>query len=104
MKENLTEDNRDYKCLLPTNLAAILINCTAIHNFSCKLKKFKSFMKMKLDYIFVDEEGILHSNFYKILMIFKKLKNFYYGVCRADTNTTRMSVHSMPGIPGQAGL
>jgi hypothetical protein len=30
---------------------------------------------MKLDYIFVDEISMLHSNFYKILMIIKKLKN-----------------------------
>ena len=32
-------------------------------------------MKIKLDYIFVDEVSMLHSNFYKILMIVKKLKN-----------------------------
>jgi ATP-dependent exoDNAse (exonuclease V) alpha subunit len=30
---------------------------------------------MKLDFIFVDEVSMLHSNFYKILMIIKKLKN-----------------------------
>ncbi len=29
---------------------------------------------MKLDYVFVDEVSMLHSNFYKILMIVKKLK------------------------------
>ena len=45
-----------------------------IHKFSCRLKKFKSFMEMKLVYIFVDEVSMLHSNFYKILMIIKKLK------------------------------
>ena len=32
-------------------------------------------MEMKVDYIFVDEVSMLHSNFYKILMIVKKLKN-----------------------------
>ena len=32
-------------------------------------------MEMKLDYSFVDEVSMLHSNFYKILMIIKKLKN-----------------------------
>ena len=32
-------------------------------------------MEMKLDYIFVDEVSMLHSNFYKILMIIKNLKN-----------------------------
>jgi ATP-dependent exoDNAse (exonuclease V) alpha subunit len=32
-------------------------------------------MEMKLDYIFVDEVSMLHSNFYKILMVIKKLKN-----------------------------
>ncbi len=29
---------------------------------------------MKLDYIFIDEVSMLHSNFYKILMVIKKLK------------------------------
>jgi 5-methylcytosine-specific restriction endonuclease McrA len=75
IKKTLTEDNKIYKCLAPTNLAALLINGTTIHKFSCKLKKFKSFMEMKLDYLFVDEVSMLHSNFYKILMIIKKLKN-----------------------------
>ena len=32
-------------------------------------------MEMKFDYIFVDVVSMLHSNFYKILMIVKKLKN-----------------------------
>jgi hypothetical protein len=53
----------------PTNLAALSNNGTTIHNFSCKLKKFKAFMEMKLDYIFVDEVSMLHSNFYKNSMI-----------------------------------
>ena len=75
VKEYLTDNNKIYKCLAPTNLAALLINGTTIHKFSCKLKKFKAFMEMKLDYIFVDEVSMLHSNFYKILMIIKKLKN-----------------------------
>ena len=73
IKKTLTENNKIYKCLAPTNLAALLINGTTIHKFSCKLKKFKSFMEMKLDYLFVDEVSMLHSNFYKILMIIKKL-------------------------------
>ena len=65
IKKTLTENNKIYKCLAPTNLAALLINGTTIHKFSCKLKKFKSFMEMKLDYLFVDEVSMLHSNFYK---------------------------------------
>ncbi len=72
-----SKNNKVYKCLAPTNLAALLINGTTIHKFSCKLKKFKSFMEMKLDYIFVDEISMLHSNFYKILMIIKKLKKYH---------------------------
>ncbi len=32
-------------------------------------------MELKLDQIFVDEVSVLHSNFYKNLMIIKKLKN-----------------------------
>ena len=39
IKEILREDNKVYKCLAPTNLAALLINGTTIHKFSCKLKK-----------------------------------------------------------------
>ncbi len=70
MKEKLTEDNKVYKCLVPANLAALLINGTTIHNFSCELKKFKSFMKMKSDYIFVDEV----SNTY--IVIFTKFQWF----------------------------
>jgi len=32
-------------------------------------------METQLDYIFIDEVSMLHSNFYKILMIIKQLKN-----------------------------
>ena len=32
-------------------------------------------MEMKLDYLFADEVSMLYSNFYKILMIVKKLRN-----------------------------
>jgi len=42
IKKTLTENNKVYKCLAPTNLAALLINGTTIHKFSCRLKKFKS--------------------------------------------------------------
>jgi DNA replication protein DnaC len=75
IKENFITNGKYYKCLAPTNLAALLIEGTTIHKFSCKLKKLKKFMEMKLDYIFVDEVSMLHSNFYKILMVIKKLKN-----------------------------
>jgi len=74
IKQNLTDNDKFYKCLAPTNLAALLIDGTTIHKFSCKLKKLKKFIEMKLDYIFVDEVSMLHSNFYKILMVIKKLK------------------------------
>jgi DNA polymerase III delta prime subunit len=74
IKQNLTDNDKHYKCLAPTNLAALLIDGTTIHKFSCKLKKLKKFIEMKLDYIFVDEVSMLHSNFYKILMVIKKLK------------------------------
>ena len=75
IKQKITENSKEYKCLAPTNLAALLIEGTTIHKFSCKLKKLKKFIDMKLDYIFVDEVSMLHSNFYKILMVIKKLKN-----------------------------
>ena len=74
MKEKITDNGHVYKCLAPTNLAALLIEGSTIHKFSCKLKKLKKFMDMKLDYIFIDEVSMLHSNFYKILMVIKKLK------------------------------
>ncbi len=52
IKELLAANNKIYKCLAPSNLAALLINGTKIHKFSCKLKKLKAFMGMKLDYRF----------------------------------------------------
>jgi 5-methylcytosine-specific restriction enzyme A len=75
IKEYLTNNNKVYKCLAPTNLAALLIDGTTVHKFACKLKKLTKFMETQLDYIFVDEVSTLHSNFYKILMIIKQLKN-----------------------------
>jgi 5-methylcytosine-specific restriction enzyme A len=74
IKEYLTNNNKVYKCLAPTNLAALLIDGTTVHKFACKLKKLTKFMETQLDYIFVDEVSMLHSNFYKILMIIKQLK------------------------------
>jgi 5-methylcytosine-specific restriction enzyme A len=75
IKEYLTNNNKVYKCLAPTNLAALLIDGTTVHKFACKLKKLTKFMETDLHYIFVDEVSMLHSNFYKILMIIKQLKN-----------------------------
>jgi len=75
IKENLNNNGKAYKCLAPTNLAALLIDGTTVHKFACKLKKLTTFMETQLDYIFVDEVSMLHSNFYKILMIIKQLKN-----------------------------
>ncbi len=75
IKEYLNNNGKVYKCLAPTNLAALLIDGTTVHKFACKLKKLTKFMETQLDYIFVDEVSMLHSNFYKILMIIKKLKN-----------------------------
>ncbi len=65
----------NFKMSIAYESSGIIIDGTTIHKFSGKLKKFKAFMEMKLDYIFVDEVSMLHSNFYKILMIIKKLKN-----------------------------
>ena len=75
IKEDLNNNGKVYKCLAPTNLAALLIEGTTVHKFACKLKKLTKFMESQLDYIFVDEVSMLHSNFYKILMIIKQLKN-----------------------------
>ena len=74
IKEYLNNNGKVYKCLAPTNLAALLIDGTTVHKFACKLKKLTKFMESQLDYIFVDEVSMLHSNFYKILMIIKQLK------------------------------
>jgi 5-methylcytosine-specific restriction enzyme A len=75
IKEYLNNNGKVYKCLAPTNLAALLIDGTTVHKFACKLKKLTKFMETQLDYIFVDEVSMLHSNFYKILMIIKQLKD-----------------------------
>ena len=74
IKEYLNNNGKVFKCLAPTNLAALLIDGTTVHKFACKLKKLTKFMDTQLDYIFVDEVSMLHSNFYKILMIIKQLK------------------------------
>jgi 5-methylcytosine-specific restriction endonuclease McrA len=74
IKEYLNNNGKVFKCLAPTNLAALLIDGTTVHKFACKLKKLTKFMETQLDYIFVDEVSMLHSNFYKILMIIKQLK------------------------------
>jgi len=75
IKDHLNNNGKAYKCLAPTNLAALLIERTTIHKFSCKLKNLKKFLDMKIDYIFVDEVSMLHSNFYKVLMVIKKMHN-----------------------------
>jgi hypothetical protein len=41
IKECLTTNDKIYKSLAPTNLAALLINGTTIHKFSCKLRNLK---------------------------------------------------------------
>ena len=46
IKQNITDNGKNYKCLAPTNLAALLIEGTTIHKFSCKLKKLKKFMEI----------------------------------------------------------
>jgi energy-coupling factor transporter ATP-binding protein EcfA2 len=75
LQDVLTKQDKKHITLCPTNLAALLVGGMTIHKFSAQLKKQSQVQNLDLDYIFVDEVSMLHSNFYKILMIIKKLKN-----------------------------
>ncbi len=65
IKESLNTNDKTYKCLAPTNLAALLTDGTPIHKLFCKLKKFDAFMEMMLDFMFVDEVSVLNGSFIK---------------------------------------
>jgi len=55
IKTELDIKNKNYKCLAPTNLAALNIKGTTIHKFVTKLRKMESLHILDLDYIFVDK-------------------------------------------------
>jgi hypothetical protein len=74
VKESLTTGNKIYKCLASTILAAILINGTTIHNFHVN-KDIQRFYRNEIRLCICRrskyEVSMLHSNFYKILMMIK---------------------------------
>jgi hypothetical protein len=65
---------KSYVSLAPTNLAALIINGTTIHKFSCMIKSYEILKNMKFKYIFLDEVSMLTERFYRFLLMIKKLK------------------------------
>ena len=76
--QNAVEDEankiKSYVSVAPTNLAALIINGTTIHKFACLIKSYDILKSMKFKYVFLDEVSMLTENFYKFLLIIKKLK------------------------------
>jgi DNA replication protein DnaC len=55
IKDQLDKNGKSFKCLAPTNLAALNIKGSTIHKFVSKIKKMDSIYKLNHDYIFIDE-------------------------------------------------
>ena len=73
LQEELTNQDKIYITLCPTNLAALLVGGITIHKFSTKLKKRSHvYYYLDLNYIFVDEISKLGEVFYDFLMMIKK--------------------------------
>ena len=74
LQDELTQQDKRYITLCPTNLAALIANGITIHKFSSKLKKQACIKNLDLDYIFIDEVSMLAEVFYKFLMMIKNIK------------------------------
>ena len=74
IKDELEKNGKSYKCLAPTNLAALNIKGSTIHKFVSKIKKMDSIYKINLDYIFIDEISMVKEVFYKFFVMLKRIK------------------------------
>ena len=86
IKDELDKNGKLYKCLAPTNLAALNIKGSTIHKFVSKIKKMDSIYKLNLDYIFIDEISMVHEIFYKFFMMLKKIKPTIKFIIAGDFN------------------
>ena len=74
LQDSLTQQDKKYICLCPTNLAALLVDGITIHKFAARLKKQACIKSLDLDHIFIDEVSMLSEVFYKFLMMIKRVK------------------------------
>ena len=99
LQSELTKQDKQYTCLCPTNLAALIAGGMTIHKFSTKLKKQSQVEHLDLDYIFVDEVSMLTEAFYKFLMMIKKVRTDIKFIISGDYNqlkpvNDRISIHT----------
>jgi ATP-dependent exoDNAse (exonuclease V) alpha subunit len=74
IKTELDQKKKTYKCLAPTNLAALNIKGTTIHKFVSKIKTMDSIYKLDYDYIFIDEISMVNEIFYKFFTMIRRIK------------------------------
>jgi hypothetical protein len=86
IKKELDKQGKNYKCLAPTNLAALNIKGTTIHKFVSKLKKMESVYELDLDCIFVDEISMVKEIFYKFFLMLKRIKPELKFIVAGDFN------------------
>ena len=86
IKKELDTQGKNYKCLAPTNLAALNIKGTTIHKFVSKLKKMESLYELDLNYIFVDEVSMIKEIFYKFFLMLKRMKPELKFIVAGDFN------------------
>jgi DNA replication protein DnaC len=86
IKDQLDKNGKSYKCLAPTNLAALNIKGSTIHKFVSKIKKMDSIYKINLDYIFIDEISMVKEVFYKFFVMLKRIKSNTIFIIAGDFN------------------
>ena len=86
IKDELDKNGKLYKCLAPTNLAALNIKGSTIHKFVSKIKKMDSIYKLNLDYIFIDEISMVKEVFYKFFVMLKRIKPNTIFIIAGDFN------------------
>jgi len=74
IKTELDNQKKTYKCLAPTNLAALNINGGTIHKFVSRIKKMETLYNLNYDYIFIDEVSMIKEVFYKFFVMIKRIK------------------------------
>ena len=74
IKKELDIKQKTYKCMAPTNLAALNIKGTTIHKFVTKIKKMDVLYNFDYDYIFIDEISMVKEIFYKFFIMVKRIK------------------------------
>ena len=77
LQQRLTEMEKKYISLAPTNIAARIINGQTIHKYLTEQNSKTMKNHQKLDYIFVDEISMVPEMFYKLFILIKKAISKY---------------------------